>query len=161
MGFNPSFFNCKIFGLILVVSQERAMKRLIPCVLLILLFTGCTCVSGTTIPVPAFDTSVIASSSIENMQNVGYESHLGSTVVGSDETVPAAVKYSVSITGANRTDDQGAVGIVKTRFIVSSLEGRDMDLNVSSERVWRDNTEIVGTITNFMKNFDYKSGIRI
>jgi len=95
------------------------------------------------------------------MQNVGYESHLGSTVVGSDETVPAAVKYSVSITGANRTDDQGAVGIVKTRFIVSSLEGRDMDLNVSSERVWRDNTEIVGTITNFMKNFDYKSGIRI
>jgi hypothetical protein len=137
------------------------MRLFIPCVLLILLFTDCTCVSGNTIPAPAFDTSVIASSSIENMQNVGYESHLGSTVIGSDETVPAAVKYSVSITGANRTDGQGAVGIVKTRFVVSSLEGRDMDMNVSSERVWRDNTEIVGTITNFRKNFDYKSGIRI
>ena len=116
---------------------------------------------GSTQVIPPFDTSVTASSSVANMQNVAYETHLGSTVVGADEDVPAAVKYSVSITGANRTDGKGAVGIARTHFVITSLEGRGTELNASSERVWRDTTEVTGTIMNLMKNFDYKSGIRL
>ncbi|MDD1728443.1 MAG: hypothetical protein LUQ50_05165 [Methanospirillum sp.] len=116
---------------------------------------------GSTQVIPPFDTSVTASSSVANMQNVAYETHLGSTVVGVDEDVPAAVKYSVSITGANRTDGKGAVGIARTHFAITSLEGRGTELNASSERVWRDTTEVTGTIMNLMKNFDYKSGIRL
>ncbi len=120
-----------------------------------------SCSQGVSVTTPPFDTSVIASSSVSNIQNVAYESHLGSTVLGEDENVPADVKYSVSITGVNRTDGMGAEGIAKTRFVVSVLDGRDTELNVSSEHVWRDETEVVGTIRNLMKNFEYKSGIRI
>ena len=110
--------------------------------LMIPLLSACvSCSQGLSVITPPFDTSVIASSSVANMQNVAYESHLGSTVVGEDETVPADVKYSVSITGANRTDGQGAEGIAKTKFVVSVLEGRGTELNVSSEHVWRDETD--------------------
>jgi len=120
-----------------------------------------SCSLGESVLIPPFDTSVIASSSVANIQNVAYESHLRSTLVGEDENIPAMVKYSVSITGANRTDGQGAEGIAKTRFVVSVLEGRVSDLNSSSEHVWRDNTEVAGIIRNLMKNFEYKSGMRI
>jgi hypothetical protein len=129
--------------------------------LMIPLLSVCVSCSMGAVVTPPFDTSVIASSSVANIQNVAYESHLGSTLIGEDENVPAAVKYSVSITGANRTDGQGAEGIARTRFVVSVLEGRDTDLNASSEHVWRDNTEVAGTIRNLMKNFEYKSGMRI
>ncbi|HWQ63696.1 MAG TPA: hypothetical protein VN429_04700 [Methanospirillum sp.] len=129
--------------------------------LMIPLLSVCVSCSMGAVVTPPFDTSVIASSSVANIQNVAYESHLGSTLIGEDENVPAAVKYSVSITGANRTDGQGAEGIARTRFVVSVLEGRDTDLNTSSEHVWRDNTEVAGTIRNLMKNFEYKSGMRI
>lgn len=139
----------------------RIGRYVIWLVLISLIGIDMSCTTGSPATYPAFDTSVIASSSVSNMQNVALESHLRSALIGSDETVPGEVKYSVSISGANRSDDQGAVGTAKTRFVVSSLEGRDSDLNESSERVWRDQTQVTGTIVNLMKNFEYTSGIRL
>lgn len=122
----------------------------------------CTFISGTSADViPAFDSTVSASSSVSNMQEVAYESKLRSSLVGEDGSVPGEVHYSVSISGINGSASGGAIGTARTNFVVSSLEGRDTLLNTSSERVWRDSTEVSGTIHNFRKNFDYLSGIRI
>ena len=142
------------------MKKVRISTYIIGLVLFSLIGTDMACI-GDQITAPAFETSVKASSSVSNMQNVGLESHLRSALVGSDASDPGVVKYSVSITGANRSDSQGAIGIVKTKFVVTSLEGRDTDLNSSSERVWKDRTDVTGTIMNLMKNFEYASGIRI
>ena len=111
--------------------------------------------------IPGFDNSVSASSSVSNMHQVALSSKLRSSLTGADESIPGEVHYSVSISGINGSAYGGAVGTAKTEFIVSTLEGRDTLLNESSERVWRDSTEISGTIVNFRKNFDYASGIQV
>ena len=113
------------------------------------------------IAMPAFDNSVSIHSSVSNMQNLALESKLRSTVVGEDGSVPGEVHYMFSVSGANKSEPGGAQGIVKTDFVVSSLEGWDIQPNVSSQSTWRDSTEVAGTIVNFLKNFDYESGIRV
>ena len=110
--------------------------------------------------IPAFDNTVSVSSSVSNMQSVAYESKLRSSLVGQAGS-PGEVHYSVSISGVNGSAEGGAVGTARTRFVVASLEGRDTLLNASSEREWRDSTEVTGTIVNFRKTFDYGSGIRL
>lgn len=111
--------------------------------------------------VPAFDNSVSISSSVVNMQTGALESSLRSSLVGVDGSAPGVVHYSFSISGVNGSAYGGAVGTAKTEFVISSLEGRDTLLNISSERTWKDSTEVTGTIVNFRKNFDYTSGIRL
>lgn len=111
--------------------------------------------------IPAFGDSVNLHSSVSNMQNLALESSLRSSMVGADGSVPAEVHYSFSVSGANKSEPGGAIGIVKTNFVVSSLEGWDTHPNVSSKRVWRDSTEVTGTIVNFLKHFDYASGIQV
>lgn len=110
---------------------------------------------------PAFDTTVSASSSVSNVQAMAYESKLSSSLIGKDGSSPAQVHYSVSISGVNGSAYGGAVGSARTDFRVSSLEGRDSLMNASSEREWRDSTEVTGIIVNFRKNFDYLSGLRL
>lgn len=109
---------------------------------------------------PAFDTSVHASSSITNMQSAALESSLRTSLIGADGSFPE-VKYTFSLSSVNKSAPGGAIGSARTEFVVTSLEGRNTYLNTSSERIWRDRTEVTGTITNFLKNFDYTSGIRI
>jgi hypothetical protein len=130
---------------------------------LALSFLICIFISGVSgeIMVPAFDNSVSIHSSVSNMQNLALESSLRSALVGADESVPGVVHYTFSASGANKSEGGGAVGNLKTSFFVSSLEGRDKELNESSIREWRDSTEVTGTIVNFLKNFDYASGIQV
>ncbi|MFH0966668.1 MAG: hypothetical protein V1862_03160 [Methanobacteriota archaeon] len=125
---------------------------------LICIFTS-GAIADTTIP--AYDDSVSVSSSVSNMQNLALESSLHSALVGADGLVPAEVHYSFSVSAANKSESAGAIGIVKTNFVGSSLEGRDTELNASSKHEWKDSTEVTGTIVNFLKNFDYGSGIRV
>ena len=138
------------------------MRNIISAIGLLMLISGIFIpgvVGETTIP--GFENSVSASSSVSNMHQVALSSSLRSSLIGADESVPGEVHYSVSISGINGSAYGGAVGTAKTEFIVSSLEGRDTLLNGSAERVWRDSTEIYGTIVNFRKNFDYASGIQV
>ncbi|PKL59813.1 MAG: hypothetical protein CVV33_05915 [Methanomicrobiales archaeon HGW-Methanomicrobiales-4] len=123
----------------------------------------CISISGVAaeVTIPAFSDSVGVHSSVSNMQNLALESSLHSALVGSDGSMPAEVHYSFSVSGANKSESGGAIGIVKTNFVVSSLEGWDIHPNVSSKHEWRDSTEVTGTIVNFLKNFDYASGIRV
>jgi len=133
--------------------------------IIIALLVSTTCLSlygvagDTTIPV--FGDTVRASSSVSNMRDVAIESSLRSALVGADGSVPGEVHYSFSVSALNKSEQSSASGIVRTEFFVSSLEGRGADGNISSERIWRDETEVSGTIVNFWKNFDYASGIRI
>jgi hypothetical protein len=107
----------------------------------------------------AFDSSVQASYSVANMENLSYASSVRSTLIGADGSVPGEVHYSFSIKGTNSS--AGALGFARSEFLVSSLEGRDTGSNLSSERFWKDVTEVSGTIVNFRKNFDYTSGLRL
>lgn len=110
---------------------------------------------------PAYSSSVHTSSSVSNIENAAIESSLRSSLVGDDGSIPGAVHYTFSISAANKSASGGAIGSARTEFVVSSLEGRDTNLNASSERIWRDQTAVTGTIMNLLKNFDYTSGIRI
>jgi hypothetical protein len=110
---------------------------------------------------PAFSSSIHTSSSVSNVENAAIESSLRSSLIGEDGSVPGVVKYTFSMSAANKSAPGGAVGSARTEFVVTSLEGRNSETNASSERVWRDRTEVTGTIVNLLKNFDYTSGIRI
>ncbi len=129
--------------------------------IIFMLLAGTGVVAGAENISPAFDTTISASSSVSNIQAMAYESRLSSSLVGGDGSSPAEVHYSVSISGVNGSAYGGAVGSARTNFRVSSLEGRDTQLNASSEREWRDSTEVTGIIVNFRKNFDYLSGLRL
>lgn len=94
------------------------------------------------------------------MDNLALESSLKSGLISADGSAPGEIHYTFSVSSANKSEP-GAMGLVNTRFAVSSLEGRDTMANASSKREWRDNTEVVGTIVNFLKQFDYASGIRV
>ena len=140
-------------------TMQRDIRSLWP-LLSSLLCLSIVGVTGDT-TIPAFDDSVSIHSTVANMQNLALESKLQTALVGADGSVPGETHYSFSVSGANKSGYGGAIGIVKSDFVVSSLEGWDTSPNASSKRVWRDNTEVVGTIVNFLKNFDYASGIRV
>jgi hypothetical protein len=109
---------------------------------------------------PAFDNSVKTYSSVSNMRDVALESSLKSAFIRADGSGPGEVHYSFSISAVNKSAE-GAVGIARTEFAISTWEGRDLDTNVSSTREWKDKTQVSGTIVNFRKNFDYASGLYI
>lgn len=143
------------------MNQRKYSHKWIAFFLLFLVFFLIPVVPADKTTKSAFDSSIQASSSVSNMEKLSYTSSLRSTLIGSDGSVPGEVHYSFSITGLNSTTDPGAIGMARSEFLISSLEGRDLDRNISYERFWKDSTEVSGTIVNFRKNFDYTSGFRL
>ncbi len=115
--------------------------------------------SADSFTIPAFDTSVKASSSVANMHDMIIESSFSGRTV-SDETVPAALDYSFSVSSINGSD-KPAEGMIRTDFIVKNLEARNVSYNTSADMSFHDSTAVVGQISNLMKRFSYESGVVI
>jgi hypothetical protein len=81
--------------------------------------------------------------------------------VGHDDTVPAAVGYTLGIHPDTSTGLPYAEGSASTKFVVTNEEGYENTTNLSSTKTFSDETSVDGMIFHFGKDFVAKSGVEI
>lgn len=81
--------------------------------------------------------------------------------VGYDDTVPAAVRYTLGIHPDMSTGLPYAEGSASTNFVVTNEEGYANTTNLSSEKTFSDSTRVSGQIFNFGKAFEATSGVEV
>ncbi len=113
-----------------------------------------------TLVIPGFDSSVKASSSVANIQDVTVESALKTRLVAEDASIPESVRYTFSLKGLNGSQS-GARGMARTEFVIHGYEAHNNSLNISGDLSFHDTTEVVGNISELLKIFSFDSGIRV
>jgi hypothetical protein len=132
--------------------------------------------------IPAFCNKVSASSKLTSVTTAQVETQGAMTVIGAKSSVPAALKYEISVTPDANSASGYADGIVSTRFTVGIMEGRsDGEIRtvagvgrdntngvvnalanfnqLASTIVFEDTATVAGGISTFNKAFNYQSGI--
>lgn len=81
--------------------------------------------------------------------------------VGYDDTVPAAMRYTLGIHPDTSTGLPYAEGKAKTNFVVTNEEGFQNTTNLSTTKTFTDSTSVDGLIFHFGKDFTVKSGVEV
>ncbi len=81
--------------------------------------------------------------------------------VGYDDTVPAAMRYTLGIHPDMSTGLPYAEGSAATNFVVTNEEGYENTTNLSTTKTFNDATKVSGQIFNFGKSFEATSGVEV
>lgn len=142
--------------------------------------TMCVMESEVKTAVPAFCNVVSAQSELININLAQISTKSQLRAAGSSST-SSGIGYQIAVTPDTVSGDQYAEGIVKTEFSGSITEARVGKQSSSSKsksskstssssndwktpaaiHVWKDETEVIGGISNLQKVFEYQSGMKL
>ncbi|HPY60966.1 MAG TPA: hypothetical protein PLG55_09610, partial [Methanospirillum sp.] len=124
----------------------------------------CVFASGSSASAPAFCNTVMARSSLINVNSAQYSTSAKARVVAADGSVPSALSYQITLTPNPASDLGQAVGTVVTEFSGDIMEARgtgDSWNKASVTNTMKDKAKVSGGIIQFSKAFDYQSGLSV